>query len=81
MIKVEVVSAEQEPVKFPILAKGLTTGVVVIFNSATRGMVLETGTSDHSVGQFNTSWSSVTKTNIWKILPPEYKITISNASV
>ena len=76
VIKSAPISAQKE-VSFPVLAKNISTGDIVLFRSPTEGTVL-LGGKNVVVGVYLATWSKFHDGLEWKILPPGTEIILSN---
>lgn len=65
---------------YPLLARCIQTKELVYFCSETTGVKLkdEKGIGLHRVGHFYNDWRSCLAKDVWEILPPRFKVELSN---
>lgn len=66
--KLNVPSKPSGDINFPVLAKAIDLGHVVLFTSTHEGFVLHKGDSDYHVGT-SCKWWTVADYDVWEILP------------
>ena len=68
----------KKPLTFPILAEGVATGAIVMFNDYFSGVVLYGGLNNTKIGSKHRGEEPVTDTKVWRILDEDEVITLSN---
>ena len=64
----QLADSKKKPLKFPLLAKSKTTGIVVLFINVNSGIILEKGdTNTYLVGDFS-NFVPVDTEDHWEIL-------------
>ncbi len=70
--------AETPATKFPVLARGKLTNVVVLFDGPESGTVLIVNRySSNPVGYYSKNWNPVKEDYYWEILPAGTKLVIT----
>lgn len=62
--------------EYPKLAKLLSNGTIVLFNSEHSGMVLKS--NGFKIGHYGKDWVSINNEDVWEALPSDCVIKLSN---
>ena len=53
--------------KFPLLARNIETGSLVLFSNETEGVILMSTINNNHIGFWSNTWTPVFDENVWKI--------------
>ena len=69
------------PLTFPILAEGVITGAIILFEDYYSGVSLHNGVNEiYTKGKRHSSKVPITNTSVWRILEEGEQIVLSNST-
>ena len=76
-IKVDTPKKVDQDIKYPVLAKPLHgLQYVVMCTALNKGVVVSDAINTDRVGQFSDTWTKLTNTRVWEILPVGTTVTL-----
>lgn len=64
-------------IKYPVLAKSLVSGDIILFTSVQVGTVVFSITNPKKVGRCSDNWVHITRADTWEILPDGTQIVLT----
>ncbi len=69
----------KHPLSFPLLAEGVTTGAIILFEDYYSGVILYSGVSKiYTKGERHSSKVPITNTSVWRILEEGEQVVLNN---
>lgn len=78
MISTTLNEPAKKDINFPLLAKHLETGFVVLLTDGSTGTVVVVGNSDRKLGSHATYFTFKSCPTHWEVLPPSAVLTLKN---
>lgn len=71
-------TVSHRPISYPLLARHIETGFIVLFTDGSTGTVVAVGNSDRKLGSHASYFTLKSSPNSWEVLPPSTELILKN---